>query len=167
MNHFSWSFAAAGGEFRYSYEIDNRNLRIIQVGETLHSYGILSTEQPAGWLRGVNAWISSRRAMPGRSTDAMFAVTTSWRPGLVPVVLRGQESIGDGLLVNAVLRYAIGPAFAPDVDKEGVMDLARKWAYHYGFAFLQPFLDGKPLADLSPESGLEEQIVECLRAALQ
>jgi len=127
-----------------------------------------SCEKPAGWVSSGFFWVAGPKAE--RAADSKFSLVTDWRPGLVPLILREQEDLGAGLYEHAQTRFTIGPAFAPDLDKPGILATVKTWATDYGFKFLQPLVDNPDMSlnDLKPgDTPLEQQIVDTLRAVLQ
>lgn len=165
-SHSPSEYAAEGGGYRYTFHLDNRKLTMVGVGDTTREMS--SNDKPDGWIAKGYVWLAGPKAEG--SADAKFSFVTDWRPGLVPLILRGQQERGSGLLDHSQVRYTIGPAFAPDLDRAGILALVKTWATDYGFKFLQPLVDDPTMSlnDLKPgEAPLEQQVVETLRAVLQ
>ncbi|HXU78813.1 MAG TPA: hypothetical protein VN794_19710 [Methylomirabilota bacterium] len=162
---FTAAHTVEGGEYRYTYNVDTRKVQLFRIGEPLESAPPSMIEQPKGWASARFMFAALEGAE--KAKNSRFTLTSSWRPGLVLVELRSPDALGEGMGVNTKPQFAIGPAFAPELSRAAILDRVKGWAEDYGFKFLSPLLEGKELNDLAPESPLEQEIVECLRAVLQ
>lgn len=164
----SFEFSPEGAGYRYTYHADSRKLWIFGVGEPGKRGKPSSTQPPEGWSTAGYSFVASGTA--ARAIDSKFSFVSDWKPGLVPLTLRTAEEPEAGLTAHAQIKYAIGPAFAPELDRAGILALVKMWATDYGFKFLQPLVDDPTMSlnDLKPgDTPLEQQVVETLRAVLQ
>lgn len=194
IGDFSYRFSEApGGQWKYTYQLDNHEVGHMRLGYvTDRLMDITSTTQPKGWGGGYGRWHAV--ANPEYSATATYSVTSTRAPGLVPMYFQGDvmgfvaaanngpaeiglplgrtkdnEALAKAVNIynNSVLKWVIGPVFPPGTSKEEAIAKVKTWVNDYGVAFLEPLLRGKTLAELSPSTPLEQDIVKCLARFLK
>lgn len=189
---YSWR-ERANGVFVYDFDVDTTNLSSIGIGE--EESGMTSEDslsQPDGWhsFEQMRTWIRTG-VTPKEITR--FSIKSTKLPGPVPFfVSRTDEkaslrivpptlprnvhrAVGEALGGQSAFLnnwFVIGPAIPRGTDETYLRWRMRRWVERYGFTFLKPLLEKTTrlsvgLERLMPNTQLEQQIVECIRRALQ
>ncbi len=179
VDAFAWSHTESSGIFRYSYDLDNRQVYMFRLGDD-SAFGIEARgTQPAGWIFGGVGWSAFKA--PNRDSLAHYSLLSSFRPGLVPVFFQGSqantpvsvfpksrdnEAIANaaGIFENSVRKFAIGPVFPQGATRGDVLAIIKGWVEGYGFSFLAPLLDEGTLEHVITNTDFEREILSCLKA---
>jgi hypothetical protein len=189
---YSWR-EKANGVFVYDFDADTTNLASIGVGDQdIEGISDDSLSQPDGWrsFELMRTW--SRIGVP-RNEITRFSIESTILPGPVPLfVSRADEkpgllsipvtlprsihrAVGEALLGQGPFLnnwFVIGPAIPRGTQETYLRWRMRMWVDRYGFHFMEQLLDKTAplsigLEQLRPNTQLEQQIVDCLRRALQ
>ncbi len=167
VSKFKAEYFAEGAGYRYALNLDARKVAMLRMGEVAAGQDMEFVVAPKGWVYAGFGFVEGNHS-PEHPADAEFSFVSNWRPGLVPIWVRGPEDLGAGLLVHSKKYFDVGPAFPPGASQDDIKTIANAWAESYGFSFLSPWLKGDVSFDaLRPETPLEVKMVEWLRAVIE
>lgn len=186
------TYQKVGGNWEYDFDLDTTTANIFRIGHDDGYQGDpddtnnINFQHQNGWYGGGNGWIYAE-GISTRSEHSKFKLVSDWLPGpvsvmfaeTVPEAFEMQESDAEqqaqasygGIFKASTRRNVIGPAIAPDDSPRNLLARIRNWV-DQGNHFLIPLTkDGADLpaelAKLTPAEGYEQNVVDCIKAALE
>lgn len=179
----SSSYKQNGPKWEYTFDLDTTKAKLINVGDDQMYAGAADDTnpnlQPQNGFDGMGSgWMANDNSL--RSQHSVFKLVSDWLPGPVSVLFSGGvPQLSEGMIMtensdirhSSVRKNVLGPAIPPGADAATMAALVRNWV-DQGNHFLIPLvvvgLDLKAeLAKLKPAEGYEQNVVNCILAALE